>query len=244
MPELNEAWMRRLKVGPLALDDALLDLRKEFRTRLYESLLTNGWDTSHSMIVATSDDPRLDGQILQGRHRAIIISQILKDGHKFDISKILIRREEVQNIDELRAKRAAYEATASLTKDPKLSKKWIESNLLPIVKSRSQEGHTKILAYLHECGFYQDGLASELIERELDKLELNRKKKIKVVKSSIPAHLASQSWIGPAPELIDDATSYIRKVAFKCEKCGYETTQDVNIAVSHTGDLLKIAAAR
>ena len=235
--------MRRLKMAPLALDDALLDLRKEFRSRLYESLMTNGWDASHSMIVATSDDPRLDGQILQGRHRAIMISQILKDGHKFDTSKVLIRREEVRNIDELRAKRAAYEATASLTKDPRLSKKWIESNLNPIIKGKAQEGYAKILGYLHDCGFYQDSLAAELIEKELEHLEKKRKDS-KRRSSSIPEHIASQSWAGPVPETIDNATSYIRKVPYTCEKCGHEGLQEVNIAVTHQGDLLKIAAAR
>jgi len=138
--ELHDPWMKKLKIAPLALDADLLDLSQKFRARLYDSLVSNGWDASQSMIVATSDDPRLDGQIIQGRHRCVIISQILKDRHKFDISKILIRREEISTIDELRGKRAAYEATATLTKDPILSKKWIASNLNPIIKSRAHQG--------------------------------------------------------------------------------------------------------
>lgn len=100
--ELHESWMKKLKIAPLALEADLLDLSQQFRSRLYESLLTHGWASDNSMVVATSEDPRLDQQLIQGRHRCIIISQILKDGHKFDTSKILIRRE-VATVDELRA---------------------------------------------------------------------------------------------------------------------------------------------
>lgn len=246
MTELIEPWMKKLKISPLALEPDLLDLSTKFRSRLYESLLTHGWDSSQSMIVATSDDPRLDGQILQGRHRAIIISQILKDGHKFDTSKILIRREEVANIDEMRALRAAYEVTAALTKDPKLSKKWVESNLRPIIKSRASEGHTKIISYLHQCGFNNDAIAADLIEHELEQLEKKRSKKQPPNNSlNIPTSVKDKNWnYGPTPEAIDDAASYIRELTFVCDHCGKENKQQVNVACGNGGELVKLAVAR
>lgn len=240
--ELKEPWMKKLKIAPLVLDADLLDLSQKFRSRLYESLVSHGWDSSQSMIIATSEDPRLDGQILQGRHRCFTISQIMKDGHKFNTSKILIRYEEVATVDELRAKRAAYEATATLTKDPKLSKKWIDSNLNPIIKARAQEGQTKIIAYLHDCGFYQDSISAELIDRELAVLEKKRVKRSK--QSYILNRANNEPWTGPKPETIDNATTYLRTVDFQCEHCHKPNKVDVNIQVGHTGDLLQLAAAR
>ncbi|WP_148681171.1 hypothetical protein [Candidatus Nitrososphaera gargensis] len=228
----------------MALDADLMDLSQGFRARLYESLLTHGWDQSQSLVLASSDDHRLDNQIIQGRHRVVLISKIIEDGHKFDISKILIRREPVDSIDQLRALRAAYETTASLTKDPRMSKKWIESNLKPIIKNRVQEGQTKILSYLHDCGFYNDSIAAELIERELEQLEKKRVKKTKQQpQSRIPEHIKNQSWNGPAPRTVDNATSYIRELKFNCDHCGKENKRKVHIVCSHGGDLMSLEPA-
>jgi len=245
--KLYPPFFKKLKIGPLALEADLLDLRPEFRSRLYDSLLSNGWDQSQSIIVASSDDPNLDGQIIQGRHRTIVISEILKDGHKFDTSKILIRREDVSTVDELRAKRANYELTASLTKDPRMSKKWVDANIEPIIKGRVDQGKTKILAHLHDCGFYNDSYATQLIEKELEHLDKKHKKKVAQRTSfNVPDGLKNQNWNtgGPKPETVDDATTYLREIVFKCEHCHKENKQQVNVACGFNGELVKIALAK
>ncbi len=245
VPELNAKWMQKLHIAPLALDADLMDLSQGFRARLYESLLTHGWDQSQSLVLASSDNPSYDNQIIQGKHRVVLISKIIEDGHKFDISKILIRREPVDSIDQLRALRAAYETTAALTKDPRISKKWIESNLKPIIKNRVQEGQTKILSYLHDCGFVNDSISMALIEQELEQIEKKRLKKEKSKTHQIPESVRSQPWYtGPTPELIEDATSFLREVEFTCEKCGHKNKQQLNIAVGDNRELKKLAIAR
>ena len=245
--ELFDPWMKRLKLAAIPLDSDYLDLSLAFRQRLYESLVNNGWDQSQSLIVAASDDPKIDNQIINGKHRVIIISQILMDGHKFDIASILIRRVPIDTIDELRAKRASSEISASLSKSPKLSAKWVESNIRTIVQGHVQEGTVKILDYLHSCGFNNDSISQVLIDVELAKLEKKRvhhTKQAEKKKGRIPDELKTQPWNGPRPEIIDGATSYIRELVFKCEHCGKENKQHVNIACGYSGDLIKFAIAR
>ena len=239
--------MRKLRIAPLPLDEDLLDLSKKFRTRLYESLLVNGWLADQALVLAVNEhDERIDGQVIQGRHRVVVLSQLINDGHKFDISKILIRNVPVKNIDELRALRASYELTAAVTKDPRLSKRWIETNLRSIIKPRTQEGKNKIIKYLHSVGFQNDSIAEEVIDKLLAGLEKKRVKKQSRSKLNMPAGVREASWTtnGPRPELIDDATSYIRELVFKCEKCNHENKVAINIACKDNGELVKVAIAR
>ena len=49
---------------------------------------------------------------------------------------------------------------------------------------------------------------------------------------------------GPNPETVDDPASYIKELTFKCEHCGEENKQEVNIACGFNSELVKIAMAK
>ena len=234
---LSEPWMKRLKIAPMPIESDLLDLNPTFRARLKESL-SHGWSQDQYLVVAASDDPRLDGQILQGRHRVLCISELIQSGVKFNTGAILIRREDVSTADELRAKRAAYEAASSLTKDAKMSKKWIQANLNPLIEKKASEGKAKILSYLHESGFQNDSVAVELIDSVLNKLANKAKQvqKRKGVAAALPPHLKDPGQWTPQPgaQVVDEvSTSYFRTVKHSCEKCGAQNEIHLNIAVGN-----------
>ena len=242
---LDAPWLRKLKISPMPVETDLLDTTPDFRSRLKESLKSHGWQEDATMIIAASDDPRLDGACIQGRHRLLAIDSLIREGHKFNVGSILIRRVEVETADELRALRANFEASAALCKDPKLSKKWIFSNLKPLIEKRVSEGEQKILQSLRKAGFENDSIAKELIEDvliSLDRKEKNRARK-KGRNIMTPQSISDpQAWgISQPSPTREDGTSYFRSVLHICPECRKEST--VNLTVVCKGELVDVAAA-
>lgn len=162
------------------------------------------------------------------------------------------------NIDELRAKRASYEASATLSKDSRISQRWIEANIKPIIKSRSDKSQTKILSYLHDCGFNNDVLAKDMIESVMDAMERKKQRFGQRQKGSMPRNDIGQTTIpdsvsdkknwgiddsAPAPTTYDDVTSYLREVKHGCQYCHKENSVWLNIAVGDERKLEKVELA-
>jgi hypothetical protein len=244
-------FMEELGIAPIELDPETMDLRPEFRTKLRE-LLKSGWNPDARMVIAKSKEARLNGQLLQGRHRCLEIGELLKDGFPFDTSKILFSYKRVNDADEFRTLRSAYELAATTAKDQRKSKALIRADISTVVKNRYDEDDSKqnkTLEFLRSKGFTDDNLSREIINNYMESLKKKADKKRKKppgAMSSIPGELRDRKAWNLQEELPfdEDTTAFLREVKFRCERCNHENVVKLNIQVGDNRDLRKLELAK
>ena len=256
---LHEKWMVKKGIGPIELDPRFLDLRKEHRDEIRESLGNHGWIHTMPLVLAESDDPSISGQVLDGRHRVITVNDMLRLGIKFDWQGIPVKLEHIENESQLMLRRAEYEATTGIQKERSTSKRWMEYNVTTVIKSKAEEGlaENKILDYLHANGFTNAAIAREITEQVLNTLQekdLKRRKKQgaqRLIEQNMREKLAGvadpHSWGIPKDHALlgneDPAiTTYRREIKYECEECGHINTPLILIGV--IGELQKVEVAR
>jgi hypothetical protein len=155
-------FMKKLGILPFPVDTQTMDLEGEFIQELMDSLKA-GYDRNKPILIARSEDARIDGYPIDGRHRLYCMAKLKERGvplpNPFPLGII-----EVKDANELRALCAEYEAK-NRSKGARFSKAQIEKNLKAIISDNVEvQGIEKMHAFLKSLGFTNDSIIDHVVD--------------------------------------------------------------------------------
>lgn len=188
--------MKKLGIRPFVIDPQTMDLalgEGSFFEELKDSLKA-GYDSTKPIIVAKSDDDMIDGQIIDGRHRCYVLTELKKQGvplpSPFPISYV----QDVRDADHLRALIAQYESR-SQSKGAKYARAHIERNLRAIIRDNADRHSRDLPAFIKSLGFTNDTITSKVVDDYMgpSKKKLKNQPKVRHVSAGLPESLAG-AW--------------------------------------------------
>lgn len=150
--QLFSAWFfEKEKIKPIVVDIEDIDLETVFIPNLIQSL-KGGFDKSRPLIVAKSAIKEIDGQLIDGLHRSYAI-QRLYDKEKLRVVPTVVR-EEIKDIDHLRARRLHYELI-NQSKNIVVSNHKADKNFLQVMQAHPElQTLEQVMTFFFLKGFY------------------------------------------------------------------------------------------
>lgn len=185
-------FMKRQHIKPYPIDPNTMDLDSPFVQELMDSL-AGGYDKSKPIILARSDDDRLDGYPIDGRMRLYALAKNVERGVPLP-SPFPLAYIDVTDANELHALIAQYEEK-NRSKGSKYSKAWVEQNLKAIIKDNIEvQGPDKIAEFIRSCGFTNNAVISNLVDEYKGKATRERPSKNRRSVRGLPEELLQQQW--------------------------------------------------
>ena len=137
----NEPIIKRHKLQAFPIQH--MDFDSDYMLELQNSIEVNDYDPNKPIIVCRSDNPAIDGRIVDGRHRLVCASRIEKRTKK--PVNVTITHVEVADEVEAFCLQIKYEAEHLMRKNPKMAKEHIISlyeqmrGKLPPMKQQSMD---------------------------------------------------------------------------------------------------------
>lgn len=190
--QFSAPFFKKHGIKPFVIDPQTMDVLDEFFQELLESL-KSGYDHTKPIIIAVSDDERVSGQVIDGRHRLYGLAKLKERGvplpSPFPKGEI-----EVKDIDHLRALIASYEARG-MSKGAKYQKAHIERNLKGIIKDNEELHGKNMLGFIKSLGFTNEAIASRVVDDYMGpaKTKLKKQPQVRHVPAGLPESLAG-AW--------------------------------------------------
>lgn len=217
LPAFTKPWMKRLGIKPIVVDLRTMDIEGGTFIEELRGSLRAGYDPARPIIVATSDDERADGQVIDGRHRLYVLDQLKERGitlpSPFPLGKV-----EVKDLDHLRALIASYEQRGR-SKGAKYVKAHIEHNLKGIIQDHPEQGKN-ISKFIMSLGFSNESIIHQIVDDYQGPTKKGKpKRKVRYVSRGLPESVAG-AW--PSTESVyagrDERLDLI--ISFhNCPKC-------------------------
>jgi hypothetical protein len=186
-------FMKRYGIKPFPVDPQTMDLDGDFLQGLMSSVKA-GYDASRPIIVAKSDDERIDGYLIDGRHRCYVLGKLQEQNiplpNPFPIAFL-----DVKDANHLRALIAQYEQVG-MSKSARYAKNHIQQNLKAIVEEKYQELGDGIFSFIQSLGFSNAALVADVVDSISDRKSSKRKVSkatSEPIVPSLPPHL-TQRW--------------------------------------------------
>lgn len=234
-------FMRKYGLKPFPVDVKTMDIEDgQFLQDLSDSV-RSGYDMSRPIIVAKSEDERIDGQIIDGRHRVYVLAKLQEQRvplpSPFPLSFV-----EVRDANHLRALIAQYESKGR-SKAGKYAKAHIDLCIKAIVDDKYKEVGDGIFTYIQSLGFSNSATIADVVESVR---EPNSRKHRKIrqegrpsaISSSLPPHLTSR-WTDPSDVYAKKGERFDTLISY--HKC--PDGHPLKITTDLTGRVLKVEAA-
>jgi hypothetical protein len=235
VPNLFSApFFKKHKIKPYPIDPATMDLDSTFIAELMD--LIRNYDKTKPIIIARSDDERLDGYPIDGRCRLYCMAKNLERGIPLP-SPFPVAQIEVKDANELRALIAEYE-NKNRSKGAKFSKAWVEQNLKAIIMDNIEVKGADIIPYVKSLGFSNEAVLCRLVD-DYNGEPKSKKAKTKRQTGGLPESLAA-SWSADSSvyaekdEQLDVTVSY-----HSCPDC----KSHLKITTDANGRVLKVESA-
>ena len=157
-------FMKKYGLKPFPIDPKTMDITEgQFIEELMDSLKA-GYDSTKPILIAKcEDDDRIDGYVIDGRHRCYCLAKLKERGiplpNHFPISMI-----DVRDVNHLRALIAQYEER-NRSKGGRFAKAWIQENLKAIVDENIEvQGADKIGDFIKSLGFTNTAIISGIVD--------------------------------------------------------------------------------
>jgi hypothetical protein len=161
---LTAPFMKKYGIKPFPVDPKTMDVAEgQFMEELMDSLKA-GYDSTKPILIAKcEDDDRIDGYVIDGRHRCYCLAKLKERGiplpNPFPISMI-----DVRDVNHLRALIAQYEER-NRSKGGRFAKAWIQENLKAIVDENIEvQGSYKIGDFIKSLGFTNTAIISGIVD--------------------------------------------------------------------------------
>jgi hypothetical protein len=230
-------FFKKQKIKPYPVDPNTMDLDSTFIAELMDSLKA-GYDKTKPIILARSEDERLDGYPIDGRCRLYCMQKNLE--RKVPLpSPFPVAYLDVENADQLRALIAEYE-NKNRSKGAKYSKAWVEQNLKAIIKDNAEIQGDKIGAFIKSLGFTNDAVISKMVDEYQGRPTKVKKEKQKRPVVGLPQFLRD-SWISQNSSILADSDERLDiQISYKeCPDC----KNLLKITTDLKGTVLKIESA-
>jgi hypothetical protein len=230
-------FFKKHKIRGYPVDPNTMDLDSSFISELMDSLKA-GYDKTKPIILARSDDERLDGFPIDGRCRLYCMQKNLERGVSLP-SPFPVAYIDVENADQLRALIAEYE-NKNRSKGAKYSKAWVEQNLTAIIKDNAEVQGDRLGAFIKSLGFTNDAVISKMVDEYQGKPKKVKKEKKTRPVVGLPESL-KDAWKSEASSThADEKDELDVQVSYKeCPDCN----NLLKITTDLKGTVLKIESA-
>jgi hypothetical protein len=243
-PKYSAPFFKKYGINPYPIDLQTMDLEGDFLQGLMSSVRA-GYDRARPIIIAKSEDQRLDGYVLDGRHRLYVLGKLLEQGvalpSPFPVSFV-----DVKDADHVRALIASYEEKG-ISKGSKYAKQHIQANLKAIVED-NYEKQPDIKSYIESLGFSNRSIIDSIVDTFIETKEQKQKRKNaknhgKLESGASPKnHVmpdipnSDKPWVSPVDGDRTDVIVYFRD----CPCC----KDSLKIVNDTSGGLLELTAAK
>lgn len=155
------AFCKKHSIAPFEVTADLVDFDSSLLQDLQESFKTGSYNYNIPIIVASSNEPAVRNQMVDGRNRVVAIYILEKKGNKVKFPRI--EHEEIDSVNELHCRIAQY-VMQSRSKNSTLAKRIIEENLRPVIQSQIDKYGDKLPDdILTKFGFHYSTISNRLI---------------------------------------------------------------------------------
>lgn len=238
-------FMKKLGILPFEIDTSTMQVGDEFIEELMDSLKA-GYDRNKPILIARSEDSRLNGYIIDGRHRCYALAKLKERSvplpNPFPLGII-----EVKDANELRALIAEYEAK-NRSKGARFSKAMVEKNLKGIIEDNIElQGAEKMHSFLKSLGFTNDAIINQVVDHYTGSKEKKNGKNARPKQHQrsvigLPESLKS-SWVSTGSSTLADSNEELNVITsykHKCPDCNHLLA----ITTDFKGTVLSVKSAQ
>lgn len=230
--------MKRYGIKSFPIDPQTMDLEGDFLQGLMSSVKA-GYDMSRPLIVAKSDDEKIDGYLVDGRHRCYVLGKLQEQKiplpSPFPISFI-----DVKDANHLRALIAQYEEKG-MSKASRYAKNHIQQNLKEIVEDKYKELGDGIFSFIQSLGFSNAALVADVVDAAAGKNSKRKKHSFdnRPISNTLPPHLTGR-WANESV-YAEESERFDVLIDFKhaCPDC----KAPLKITTDVTGKVVKVESA-
>jgi len=146
---------------PFPIDENTIDLDSGLIESLMDAFKNNAYDRSMALVVARSDDPSINGEVCDGRHRVLAVYRLLKRGIPVKLPPIV--QEEIRDIATLNCRIAHY-VQMSRSKHPNLAKKIVENRIRDVIESNIERYGDRLPDKILKMGFSSATIVNKLLD--------------------------------------------------------------------------------
>lgn len=133
-------WFKNEGIQGFEIDPEIMDFETDSMRRVERNLIDEGYDpkTYNPIILARSKNPKLQGKVINGKHRLVLFERLRKKGI-FKIPKpLIVGYIDVTDEGDFEIHRIHYEKEHLLHKDPKVAMRSIVKSLKKILKQKPE----------------------------------------------------------------------------------------------------------
>jgi hypothetical protein len=182
---MDPAWVnfcrqRGFKPFPIEQD---IDLSTGLIESLMHALANNAYERSVPLIISKSQDPNIDGKVINGRHRIVAAYRLAKKRIAFRFPRM--EREVISDVATLNCK-IAEAVKKNRRKEPALAKRIVERRFKDVIESKIDQYRDKLPVQIVKMGFSSVTIVNKLLDEVKEKRQKKRPGQ-KQLKASNPA---------------------------------------------------------
>jgi hypothetical protein len=179
---VNFCEKRGLK--PFPINEESIDLDSGLIEQLMDTFRNNAYDRSMTLVIARSDEPSIDKEVVDGRHRIVALYRLFKKGIQAKLPPIT--QEDIPDVATLNCRIAHY-VQMSRSKHPALAKKIVEHRIRDVIESNIERYGDKLPDKIVKMGFSSVTIVNKLLDEVKEKRQQKRKPGQRPLKATHPA---------------------------------------------------------
>jgi hypothetical protein len=183
---MDPAWInfcRKHGFRPFAVEEENIDLDSGLIESLMDAFKNGGYDRSSHVIIAKSENSSIDGEVIDGRHRAIAAYRLAKKG--ITVRFPPIETEDIPDIETLNC-RIAHFVQLSRSKSPALARRIVERRIKDVIEAKIDQYGDRLPDHIVKMGFSSATIVNKLID-EMKEKRRSKGSKQKAMRANHPA---------------------------------------------------------
>jgi hypothetical protein len=165
----DEEWIsfcEKRGFKPFPINEETIDLDSGLIDILMDAFRNNAYDRSMTLVIARSDNPSIDKEVIDGRHRIVAAYRLFKKGIAVKMPPIV--QEDIPDVATLNC-RIAHHVQLSRSKQPALAKKIVEHRIREVIESQIDKYGDRLPDRIVKMGFSSVTIVNKLLDEVKEK---------------------------------------------------------------------------